>query len=222
VHPDFDKIKPLNHEQKAEFLASKGDYVQAKSGLWLPPAIESMLDFMNFMTTTSAANATPAKVESASLPLPPSGPIVAKVTQPSYGQSPLAKLLNGITEGLPLAEAILIDGKLLCNCPDCREKRQKQQDYSYLTPDERFDLYAQAIATTLPPEIEKGRERIGQLLAISQGCFETSIENLGRYHGLPRRQRLPALPPVVWPGRCRLGTHTPQTLVQVHRGPTVP
>jgi hypothetical protein len=107
---------------------------------------------------------------------------------------PLDQAPPGIQEMLSMATTKMIQSfgvppsllaPLDCNCSDCVEAREKK--YASLTNEERFAVYAEAIATTLPREITRNRERIGELLAISQGCFEISIRNLGTYHKLGRK-----------------------------------
>ena len=204
---DFNStIKSLSHEEKAKLLADIGDFVQTKSGLWLPPTLNKSPGFTNGYLFTGTGHLenqlgmpTPedevmAQAAAEELkPVPPAMKVEPlKLPELSPGIKAImdkvdAKIMAGF--GIPVQFIGPINTE--CDCPTCTQARLLKK-YAHITDrDERLRLYGEAIATTLPPEIEKGRERIGQLLAIQLGCFEQSISNLARYHGLPRRQRLP-------------------------------
>ena len=97
-----------------------------------------------------------------------------------YGPSPL----SGIA-GAMLTNQILHDAHK--TFAETFQARSSEDMRRY-----RLKLYGEAIATMLPDDITQGRDRLGQLLAIAQGCFEKSIESLAIYHGLPRRPRCAA------------------------------
>ena len=185
---DFEKIKPFSFAEKMEALSYMADYTKSPGGVWVP------CESSDSLFTTSSSSPPPATTWKQVQQL--AEQLIGQADEKIGKIEAMAKVTPAMPAGKlvimpipPEAQAAIKAKMENCDCETCRKRRTLEKYKGITDRVERLKIYGEAIAATLPPEIDRGRDRIGQLLAVAQGCFEYSVHSLAKYHQLPRKPK---------------------------------